>query len=172
MSKKPLPPERLHPGWVLALVALCLRRSLVFNSLHISGSLPYPYHIDEQAVIGPARKMLVTGNFHPSEFNYPSLPRYLAAAGLARRVRPSSTGGQRRSPRHSSDRFSGVSLLRDSNGGRDFEATVRGAVGHCSRNDRGDRLACHAAAGSRDHRSGDFGVLRTVLSTLLAVSQR
>ena len=27
--------------------------------------------------------MLVTGNFHPSEFNYPSLPRYLAAAGLA-----------------------------------------------------------------------------------------
>jgi len=27
--------------------------------------------------------MLITGNFHPSEFNYPSLPRYLAAAGLA-----------------------------------------------------------------------------------------
>ena len=82
MSKKPLPPERLHPGWVLALVALCLV-ALSVQLFHISGSLPYPYHIDEQAVIGPARKMLVTGNFHPSEFNYPSLPRYLAAAGLA-----------------------------------------------------------------------------------------
>jgi hypothetical protein len=82
MTKKRLPPERLHLGWVLALVALCLV-TLSVQFSHISGSVPYPYHIDEEAVIGPARKMLVTGNFHPSEFNYPSLPRYLAAAGLA-----------------------------------------------------------------------------------------
>ena len=57
MSKKPLPPERLHPGWVLALVALCLV-ALSVQLFHISGSLPYPYHIDEQAVIGPASRLL------------------------------------------------------------------------------------------------------------------
>ena len=74
--------ERLHPGWVLALVALCLV-ALSLRVFHISGSVPYPYHVDEEAVIGPARQMLVTGSLHPREFNYPSLPRYLAAVGLA-----------------------------------------------------------------------------------------
>ena len=74
--------EHLHRGWVLALVVLCLV-VLSVRLLHIAGSLPYPYHVDEEAIIGPARAILVTGNFHPIEFNYPSLPRYLAAAGLA-----------------------------------------------------------------------------------------
>ena len=63
--------ERLHRGWVLALVVLCLV-VLSLRFFHISGSLPYPYNVDEEAVIGPARHMLVTGNFHPHEFNYPS----------------------------------------------------------------------------------------------------
>ena len=76
------PSEHLHLGWILALVALCLV-ALSLRVSYISGSVPYPYHVDEEAVIGPARQMLVTGNLHPREFNYPSLPRYLAAAGLA-----------------------------------------------------------------------------------------
>ena len=74
--------DRLHRGWVLALAVLCLV-ALSLRFFHIAGSLPYPYHVDELAVIGPAREMVVTGNFHPHGFNYPSFPRYLTAAGLA-----------------------------------------------------------------------------------------
>ena len=74
--------KRLPRGWALALVLLCLA-VLSLRLFHISGALPYPHHVDEAAVIGPARTMLVTGNFHPGEFNYPSLPRYLSAVGLA-----------------------------------------------------------------------------------------
>ena len=48
---------------------LCLA-VLSLRLFHISGALPYPHHVDEAAVIGPARTMLVTGNFHPGEFNY------------------------------------------------------------------------------------------------------
>ena len=82
MSKQQLPIERLHLGWVLALVAVCL---VVFSVQlsHISGAMPYSSHIDEEATLGPASQMVTTGSFHPGEFNYPSLPRYLAATGLA-----------------------------------------------------------------------------------------
>ena len=82
MSKNRGPIERLHPGWVLTLVALCL---VVFSVLlsHISGALPYSSHIDEGSILRPASKMVTTGNFHPGKLQKPSLPRYLAATGLA-----------------------------------------------------------------------------------------
>ena len=67
---------------MLCLLALCTI-SMWFRFSHIQGTVPYPYHVDEAAVIGPARSMLVTGDLHPGTFNYPSLPKYLAAIGLA-----------------------------------------------------------------------------------------
>ena len=50
MSKQQLPIERLHPGWVLALVAFCL---VVFSVQlsYISGAMPYSSHIDEGATL-------------------------------------------------------------------------------------------------------------------------
>jgi len=82
MSKQPLPIERLHPGWILTLVAFCL---VVFSVQlsHISGTMPYPAHFDEEFIIGPAAKMVTTGNFDPGTLRKPSLPRYLATIGLA-----------------------------------------------------------------------------------------
>ena len=71
-----------HRGLVPTTLIFCVVAFSLYVS-HISGSLPYPHHVDEEAIIGPARQILVTGNFHPQEFNYPSLPRYLAAVGLA-----------------------------------------------------------------------------------------
>jgi hypothetical protein len=71
-----------HRVWVIALLALC-SLSLWLRFSHIQAALPYPNHVDEPAVLGPARRMLVTGDLHPGSFNYPSLPKYLAAAGLA-----------------------------------------------------------------------------------------
>ena len=73
---------RAHTLWVVALIVLC-GISLWLRVSHISASLPYPYHVDESAVIGPARSMLVSGDLHPGAFNYPSFPKYLAAAGMA-----------------------------------------------------------------------------------------
>ena len=71
-----------HRAWVIALLALC-GLSLWLRFSHIQGALPYPNHVDEAAVMGPARRILVRGDLHPGTFNYPSLPKYLAAAGLA-----------------------------------------------------------------------------------------
>ena len=67
---------------MIALLALC-GLSLWLRFSHIQGALPYPNHVDEAAVMGPARRILVRGDLHPGTFNYPSLPKYLAAAGLA-----------------------------------------------------------------------------------------
>ncbi len=50
---------------------------------HIDETLPYPQHIDEPAISNPAVRTLTTGTFHPYEFNYPSLPKYLASLGMA-----------------------------------------------------------------------------------------
>jgi hypothetical protein len=43
---------------------------------------PYPTHIDEPAILEPAGQMLKTGDLNPHNFEYPSLPRYIAAAAL------------------------------------------------------------------------------------------
>jgi hypothetical protein len=64
------------------LILLCAG-SLWLWFRHIESTLPYPHHIDEGFVSGPAAQMLVTGTLHPDSFNYPSLPKYLAAVGIA-----------------------------------------------------------------------------------------
>ena len=50
---------------------------------HISTTLPYPQATDEIAISGSAHRILTTGSLHPSSSNYPSLPKYLAAAAMA-----------------------------------------------------------------------------------------
>lgn len=50
---------------------------------HIDQTVPYPQHVDEAFISGPAQRTLLTGTLHPYTFNYPSLPKYLAAAGMA-----------------------------------------------------------------------------------------
>ena len=68
--------------WAFALVLLCLA-SLWLQFRHIDHTLPYPWDTDEGFISGPANRTLTTGTFHPYTFNYPSLPKYLAAAGMA-----------------------------------------------------------------------------------------
>ena len=69
-------------AWTLALVLLCLC-ALWLQFRHIDRTLPYPRHVDEAFISGPARRIVVTGTLHPYRFNYPSLPTYLTAAGMA-----------------------------------------------------------------------------------------
>jgi hypothetical protein len=68
--------------WTAALLLLC-GVSLWLRFAHIDATLPYPHHVDEPFISGPAARVLVEGNLHPYTFNYPSLPKYLAAAGMA-----------------------------------------------------------------------------------------
>lgn len=67
---------------IAALVLLCVVvLGLLFRN--IGATVPYPRHPDEPFVSGPAQHTLKTGNWHPRDFNYPSLPKYLATAGMA-----------------------------------------------------------------------------------------
>jgi hypothetical protein len=68
--------------WTAALILLCIA-ALVLLFRHIERTLPYPYHIDEGFISGPASHILVTGELHPQRFTYPSLPTYLAATAMA-----------------------------------------------------------------------------------------
>ena len=67
---------------VVALFVICAA-CFWMRVEHISASLPYSQHIDERAITKPAARILTSGNYHPSNFEYPSFPRYLAAAGMA-----------------------------------------------------------------------------------------
>lgn len=68
--------------WTLTLILLSLGvLSLQFR--HIESTLPYPRHVDEAFIAGPARITLQAGTLHPQTFNYPSLPKYLASLGMA-----------------------------------------------------------------------------------------
>ena len=51
---------------------------------HIAGWLPYPQHVDEAVITGPATDILRFSDWgwHPGTFNYPSLPTYLAVAAM------------------------------------------------------------------------------------------
>ncbi len=49
----------------------------------ITNNLPYATHMDEGYLLEPAKNILETGDFNPHNFNYPSLPFYLIAAGLS-----------------------------------------------------------------------------------------
>ena len=74
--------RRTIRGWTAALILLCFG-ALWLEFKHVDGTLPYPLHVDEGFIAGPARRTLKTGTLHPETFNYPSLPHYLAAAGMA-----------------------------------------------------------------------------------------
>jgi len=92
MSIQPSNPAGPHPAgtsqraaigaWTAALVLLCAG-TLWLQFRHIDSTLPYPRHVDEEAVSAPAFVAVAGGSFHPSNFNYPSLPAYLAAGGMA-----------------------------------------------------------------------------------------
>jgi hypothetical protein len=69
-------------AWTAALILLCFG-ALWLELRHIERTLPYPHHVDEGFVSGPAHRTLVAGTLHPYRFNTPSLPKYLAAAGMA-----------------------------------------------------------------------------------------
>jgi hypothetical protein len=77
-------PSGSGPGrlWTAALVLVCAGAFWLLAA-HVLSSLPYPQHIDEPFVSGPADRMIVEGTLHPYTFVYPSLPRYLAALGMA-----------------------------------------------------------------------------------------
>jgi hypothetical protein len=75
-------PRRAIRAWTAALLLVCAA-SLWLRFEHIAATLPYPHHIDEGFVSGPAARTVVEGTLHPYNFNYPSLPKYLAAAGMA-----------------------------------------------------------------------------------------
>jgi hypothetical protein len=69
-------------AWTAALILLCIA-ALWVEFRQIERTLPYPRHVDEGFIAGPAQRTLETGTLHPYTFNYPSLPKYLAAAGMA-----------------------------------------------------------------------------------------
>ena len=69
-------------AWVAALILLCLG-ALCLEFRHIDHTMPYPGNVDEPFITRPAHRILVTGTLHPSTFFYPSLPKYLAAGGMA-----------------------------------------------------------------------------------------
>ena len=68
--------------WIVAFVLLC-GLTLWSAFRHIDATLPYPQHVDEAFLTGPAHRTVVTGTLHPYTFNYPSLPKYIASAGMA-----------------------------------------------------------------------------------------
>lgn len=68
--------------WIAALILLCAG-SLWLQFKQIDRTLPYPRNVDEGLVAGPAARILTAGTLHPGTFNDPSLPKYLAAAGMA-----------------------------------------------------------------------------------------
>lgn len=89
----PLPPAshtRPRRRLVVALFALCAV-AFAIRLAHIAGTLPYPRHIDEARITVRAHRMVTTGEYHPIDFIYPSLPRYLAAAAMAAGVAWTST---------------------------------------------------------------------------------
>ena len=67
---------------IASLLLLCIAM-LALNFRNIDRTLPYPQHVDEPAVATAAARMLTGNTLHPSTFNYPSLPKYIAAGGLA-----------------------------------------------------------------------------------------
>ena len=67
--------------WIVALALLCAG-SLWLRIQHVDGTIPYVHHIDELQISVQAAHMLTTGDPKPQNMLYPSLPKYLAAAGM------------------------------------------------------------------------------------------
>ena len=54
--------------WIVAFVLLC-GLTLWSAFRHIDATLPYPQHVDEAFLTGPAHRTVVTGTLHPYTFN-------------------------------------------------------------------------------------------------------
>src|SRR5437588_10884558 len=65
------------------LLLLLLVAELSVRFSWIDASMPYPRHIDEAQLAEPARRILLTGDLDPHDFEYPSLPVYLVTASFA-----------------------------------------------------------------------------------------
>jgi hypothetical protein len=63
--------------------AACLMALLAIGLQHLAGTMPYVQHIDERTLMRGAKRVLQDGGLNPRIYNYPSLPFYLTAAGLA-----------------------------------------------------------------------------------------
>src|SRR5262245_19961120 len=68
--------------WTAALILLTTG-SLAVEFRQIDRSLPYPLSVEEGQLAEPATRTVTTGTLHPETFNQPSLPKYLAAAGIS-----------------------------------------------------------------------------------------
>jgi hypothetical protein len=76
--------RRLPPVYLWGLtLALVLLGALRVEFANIAKTLPYPRHVDEPAIANAGQRIVTTGSLRPESFNYPALPKYLAAAGLA-----------------------------------------------------------------------------------------
>lgn len=89
-----MPARRLH---LLALLAVLAASFAARLSLQARTS-PYVLQEDELYVTDPARRMLREGTLDPGAFQYPSLPLYLAAGGLALGALLDPAGGPPREP--------------------------------------------------------------------------
>lgn len=78
-------------AWLAARMAIfaCLGIAAVLLALfaagraHIADTAPYVQHIDERTLMRGARRVLQDDGLNPRIYNYPSLPFYLTAAGVA-----------------------------------------------------------------------------------------
>ena len=71
------------PRSSVAFWALIVTAALFGRVRLIDGSMPYPSHLDEEQLAEPAANILRTGDWNPHQFEYPTLPLYLIAAGFA-----------------------------------------------------------------------------------------
>jgi hypothetical protein len=67
----------------VALVVLALVAAYSVEVRRVRGTFPYPQHVDERPVIDAAARVLRTGDWNTHLYQYPSLPLYVASAGLA-----------------------------------------------------------------------------------------
>jgi 4-amino-4-deoxy-L-arabinose transferase-like glycosyltransferase len=68
--------RRHGPLILILLLALALR------AVHLDYGLPTIFHPDERFIVGPALRMVETGDLDPGFYNYPALPMYVLAAAI------------------------------------------------------------------------------------------
>jgi hypothetical protein len=67
----------------VGLVVVALLATWGAELRRVRGMLPYPQHVDERPVLNAAARVLKSGDWNPHLYQYPSLPIYVATAGLA-----------------------------------------------------------------------------------------
>jgi len=65
------------PGWWLILLSAILAAAFFLRVYGIGFGLPYLYHPDEPMIANRAISMLISGNFNPGWFGWPSLYMYM-----------------------------------------------------------------------------------------------